>query len=75
VRVAADACLFLLELMTAREYRTRFEPGTLEFMADLDAVLKEETERAALVAIERGLEPSEAGTYPLAIWRVVAAHR
>jgi hypothetical protein len=75
MRFTAERCLFLSEPMTAREYRTRFEPGTLEFIADLDAVLKEETDRAEVVAIERGLEPSKAGTYPLAIWKLVAAGR
>ena len=75
VRYSADCCLFLSQLMTAREYLTRFEPGTLEAMDNPDAVFKEETERAAAAAIERGLERSAAGTYPLAIWKLVAAVR
>jgi hypothetical protein len=75
MQTAADACLFLSELMTAREYRTRFGPETLESMADLDAVLKKETERAAVIAKRRGLRASVAGRYPLAIWKAVAASR
>jgi hypothetical protein len=75
MRTSAERCLFLSTPMTAREYLTRFEPGTLELMADPEAALKEETEKAAVIAIQRGLQPSEAGTYPLAVWRVVAARR
>ena len=71
----AERCLFLSEPMTAREYRARFEPATLEVMADVDAVLKEDTERAAVIAIQRGLKPSASGIYPLAVWSVVAARR
>jgi hypothetical protein len=73
MRTAAERCLFLSEPMTAREYRTRYEPGTLEHLTDPDAVLKEETERAALIAIQRGLKPSPSGTYPLVVWSLVAA--
>jgi hypothetical protein len=75
MRTAAERCLFLSEPMTASEYRTRYEPGTIELLTDPDAVLKEETERAALIAIQRGLKPSASGMYPLAVWSLVAARR
>jgi hypothetical protein len=62
----------LLEPMTAREYRRRNEPGTLEFMLNVEAALREDLERAEAIAAEYGLEPSKSGRYPRLIWDRVA---
>ena len=62
----------LLELMTAREYRRRKEPWTLEFMLNPEASLREDLERAEAVAAEYGLARSKSGTYPRVIWDRVA---
>jgi hypothetical protein len=63
-----DEYAVLLQPMTAREYRRRHEPWTLEFMLDPEAVLQEDLERAESIAAEYGLEPSRSGIYPLVIW-------
>jgi hypothetical protein len=60
MRTVTERCLFLSEAATAREGRSRFELGTLAFMEDPEIVLQEETERAAVAAIELRLKPSEA---------------
>jgi hypothetical protein len=62
----------LLEPMTAREYRRRKEPWTLEFMLNPEAALREDLERAEAIAAEYGLARSRSGTYPRVIWDRVA---
>ena len=68
-----DEYAILLQPMTAREYRRRHEPWSLEFMLDPEAVLQEDLARAEAIAAEYGLEPSESGVYPLVIWDRVTA--
>jgi gamma-glutamyl:cysteine ligase YbdK (ATP-grasp superfamily) len=54
--------------MTAREYRRRKEPWTLEFMVNSEAAIREDLDSAENIATEYGLELSKSGTYPLVIW-------
>jgi hypothetical protein len=68
---AQDYSVFL-EPMTAREYRRRNEPWTLEFMFNVEAALREDLERAEAIVGEYGLATSRSGTYPRVIWDRVA---
>jgi hypothetical protein len=63
----------LLEPMTAREYRRRTEPWTLEFMFNTEAALREDLEKAEAIAAEYGLKLSNSGIYPRVIWDRAAA--
>ena len=63
----------LLEPMTAREYRRRQDPWTLEFLLNPEGALQEDLERAEAIAAEYGLGPSKSGMYPRVIWDRVAA--
>jgi hypothetical protein len=63
----ADDYSALLEPLTAREYRRRKEPWTLEFMLNPEAALREDLERAEAIAAEYGLARSKSGTYPRVI--------
>jgi hypothetical protein len=63
----ADDYSALLEPLTAREYRRRKEPWTLEFMLNPEAALREDLERAEAIAAEYGLAGSKSGTYPRVI--------
>jgi hypothetical protein len=66
----------LLEPMTARVYRRRQDPWTLDFMLNTEAVLQGDVIMAEAIAAEYGLERSKAGVYPRVIWdRVVSRYR
>jgi hypothetical protein len=63
----------LLEPMTAREYRRRQDPWTLDFMLNTEAMLQDDVTMAEAIAAEYGLERSKSGVYPRVIWDRVAS--
>jgi hypothetical protein len=65
-----NATAQLLEPMTAREYLSRFAPGTRGLLSEPDSALQEGEQRAAAIAAPYGFKPS-AGRYPRVIWDLI----
>ena len=68
--IPENATAQLLEPMTAREYLSRFGPGTHGLLSEPDRALQEGEQRAAAIAAPYGFKPS-AGRYPRVIWDLI----
>ncbi len=71
----------LTALMTAEEWTTQFDPGTIEHMNDVEYEMPGAIARAFAALTERGhnlahglgLPRSETGAYPPVVWELEAA--
>jgi hypothetical protein len=58
--------------LSAREYLERYEPGVLPLIdGDIDAALREDTQRAHEIALKTKVPVSYDGRFPEAIWLCV----